>query len=204
MVGGKIMNDKINERNTGRLTPSGFKRMMSKGRGKKPVGDTAYKYAYEILLERIGVFEEDFQTKEMRWGEEHEEQAILAIENKIDRAVIPGKHIVAPPPYNYIGGTPDGIIDNEIVVEVKCPFTPTNHYKNYKTGAQLYEDYMYQVQGYMFITGLEKALFVSYDPRFKPDMRLVTISVNRDEDMINNLLERAELINNFIEKELKN
>ena len=204
MVGGKIMNDKINERNTGRLTPSGFKRMMSKGRGKEPIGKTAYEYAYEILLERIGVQREDISTRATRWGEEHEEQAILTLENKINKAVIPGLHMVSEKPYNFIGGTPDGIIDNEIVVEVKCPENPINHYRNYKTGAQLYEEYMYQIQGYMFITGMQKALFISFDPRFKLEMQLVTISVNRDEDMINNILDRAVLINDFIENELKN
>lgn len=76
-----------------------------------------------------------------------------------------------------VGCSPDGLIGEIQGVEVKCP-EPTAHVK-YLLGGKVPDDYLAQVHGSMFVTGLASWRFVSYRRGF-PNLVLI---VERDGEI---------------------
>ncbi|XP_061195061.1 uncharacterized protein LOC133203260 [Saccostrea echinata] len=71
----------------------------------------------------------------------------------------------------YLAASPDGIIDEDTVVEVKCPYVARNNFISSKTvpyvrqsGTRFYldekHDYYYQVQGQLLCAQKQKCIFV--------------------------------------------
>ena len=80
------------------------------------------------------------------------------------------------------GASPDGLVGEDGLVEIKCPNTSTHI-------ATLMADkapsgYMAQMQWQMACTGRAWVDFVSFDPRMPEDMQLFIKRVPRDEKLI--------------------
>ena len=187
------------EHKPGALSPSGFAAMMTNDRSGKNLGKTALEYATRITLERMGVVIPEAYSKALDWGIENEEKALAYYEHLYGMVTPTGRLI--HPELDYIAGTPDGLIGEDGIIEIKCPYNPMNHFANLTQNAQL-KDYGYQIQGYMWITGRKWCDFVSFDPRFPESKRLHVVRVDRDNDVIENLAERAALINSIVERNL--
>ena len=82
---------------------------------------------------------------------------------------------------NGCGASPDRLIGEDGLLEVKCP-APSTHVE-YLINQKLDEDYWPQIQGQIFVTGRDWADILSYHPKLPP----VIIRVERDVDFINNL-----------------
>jgi len=184
----------------GRLSPSGFAAMMTNGRSKETIGKTAIEYANRIALERLGIEIPEAWSRAMEWGREWEEQGLAAYES-LHGMVIPSGHIIHPN-YSYVGGTPDGLIGDDGVLEIKCPYNPVNHLTNL-TGDVFLEDYIYQVQGYLWITGRAWCDLVSFDPRYPLGLQLHVVRVDRDDSIISALAQRAELIEGIVQETIQ-
>lgn len=63
-----------------------------------------------------------------------------------------------------VGCSPDGVIDNEIGVELKCP--QSQAHVQYLLKNKLPPDYIAQVQCGLYVTGFKEWLFVSYHTKF--------------------------------------
>ena len=175
----------------GKITPSGFADMMSRGRGKdEQFGKTALAYAQRVALERLGVEVPEIFSAALSHGIENELEAITAYEQQTGTFVEPCE-VIQHPTVDYIAGTPDGLVGTDGIIEVKCPYNPINHLANLKSGEQI-KQYKWQIQGYLWITGRKWCDFVSYDPRFPAEHKLYIQRVERDEMMILELAERAE------------
>jgi predicted phage-related endonuclease len=69
--------------------------------------------------------------------------------------------------YHYwIGISPDGLLPEEGMIEIKCPLMRT-HFE-YIEANKLPAEYRYQVQGQLFVTGFAYCDFMSYVPGMKP------------------------------------
>lgn len=88
--------------------------------------------------------------------------------------------------YPELAASPDGFIENDTLVEIKCPYTIRNEeikglafLENVNGEWQLKKEhpYFYQVQGSMLITGRKRCVFVVYT--FK---ELKCINVTFDEN----------------------
>lgn len=190
------------ERNTGRLTPSGFKKMMTSGRGKdKELGDTAIKYAISIAKERIGVAKDEIWTKETQWGLDNEADALIAYEAHTGIMVQTCGHVVHPK-FDFVGGTPDGFVGTDGIIEIKCPFNSDNHFGNLMFGLQI-PDYDDQMQGYLWITGRQWCDFISYDPRYPKDLQLHVVRIERNQVRINEIEARALVAEKLIQEWLQ-
>ena len=184
------------EHQRGKLSPSGFARMMTNGRAKDTLGKTATEYANQIVLERLGVEIPEPWSKAIEWGNEWEEHAVAAYEAKTGQMVIPTGRIEHPE-VPYVAGTPDGLIGDAGILEIKCPYNPMNHLGNLRESQQL-SDYMYQIQGYMWITNRHYCDLVSFDPRFNGDLKLHIMTVQRDAEIIKAIAARAALIESLV------
>ena len=183
----------------GKITPSRFADVMTQGRGKNEKwGKTAITYAYQVALERLGVELPEVFAYALNWGIENEMGAVEAYEKKTGRFIIPCDTIQHPDLY-FVAGTPDGLIGEDGIVEIKCPYNPVNHLANFKTGEQI-EQYKYQIQGYLWITGRKWCDFVSFDPRFPAELQLSVHRVERDEVLIAELSQRVIEFNELVKE----
>jgi hypothetical protein len=170
------------------LSPSGFDAMMTNGRGKSEMGKTALAYAETIAMRNFGVEMPDFVSFEMQWGIEHEPNARFEYSRRNFCEVVKPDWIQHPT-VDYVGGTPDGLVGTDGLVEIKCP-NSANHLRNILRGEQV-SDYEYQIQGYLWITGRKWCDFISYDPRFPDPKDLHVVRVERDEVKIQALAMRC-------------
>lgn len=171
------------EARLGKATASRFNDVRSfSAKGLELAGRKNYRA--QIVLERLtGQPQESYQSMAMQWGVETEPMARLAYELKSGNKV---KEVgfVEHPVLNA-GASPDGLIADLWVLEIKCPNSAT-HMATLKE-AKLPSDYMAQVQGQMWITGREQCEFVSYDPRMPEAAQLFICTVLRDDDYIKQL-----------------
>ena len=99
--------------------------------GAKPVKGKKYNVlTLTILSERItGVQEETPTSKAMQWGIDQEENAIAAYENETGNFV-KGTGLIDHPVIKLSGASPDGLVNLDGQIEVKCPSTAT-HFDNW-------------------------------------------------------------------------
>ena len=79
--------------------------------------------------------------------------------------------------HNWIGDSPDGLLPEDGILEIKCPLART-HFE-YIEANKLPTEYRHQVQGHLFVTRLSFCDFVSFFPgmklfinRVEPDLEL--------------------------------
>ena len=83
------------------------------------------------------------------------------------------------------GCSPDGLIGDDGLVEVKCPLGHT-HAETVITGT-IPSDYVLQMQWQMACTGRRWCDYVSFDPTWDEDMQLFIKRVERDDKLIEKL-----------------
>ena len=174
----------------GKITPSRFADVMTAGRAKtEKFGQTAKTYAYEVALERMGVEKPQAYGVALEWGINYEFEAIELFQERTGLEV--GLNdVIHHPTLEFVSGTPDGLVGDDAIIEVKCPYNPVNHLANLREGAQI-KDHYWQIQGYLWLTGRAVCWFVSYDPRFPEATRLAVHKVERNQEDIDRLAERV-------------
>lgn len=178
------------EKRLGRLTSSRFGDMMQKGRAKdQRFGTACTKYINEKIAEILTGQGSSFSSQATDWGTDLEPEAIAFYQDRTKNIVdYDSKRFVEFG--EYAGGSPDGLIDDDGAIEVKCPFNSINHIETIRTN-KVPKQYVHQVQGHMMVTDRKWCDFVSYDPRIKDDkLKMHIIRVERDEELIDEMKER--------------
>lgn len=155
--------------------------VMAKGRGGAPSATRAA-YLGQLIAERLtGVPYEGYTNAAMQHGTETEPQARAAYTMETGRAVEEVAIMVHP----TIAGShasPDGLVGDDGLVEIKCPATHT-HIDTLLTGA-IPDKYVKQMQWQIACTGRDWCDFVSFDPRMSDEMQLFIQRVRRDAEAI--------------------
>jgi len=172
----------------GRITASKMKDVLSKGRGTAP-SKTAESYMMELLAERLtGEPKPFFENDAMRWGTETEPQARAMYELKSGNTV---KEVAFIAEGDHLGVSPDGLIGDDGMLEIKCPTTITQIRRaltdNYSN------DYYEQIQMQLWIAQRQWCDFLSFDPRLDVDAGYLLQRVERDEEFIKNMEEKTGL-----------
>ncbi len=162
----------------GKVTASKVKDVMAKGRGGAPSA-TRQNYMMQLLCERLtGKREEGFTSAAMQRGTDLEPFARSAYE--VDKAVMTVETgLILHPRIDGFGASPDGLVGDRGMLEIKCPNTATHI--DTLLGAELAQKYFLQMQWQMACTGRQWCDFVSYDPRLPETMRLFVDRVRRDD-----------------------
>jgi hypothetical protein len=84
------------------------------------------------------------------------------------------------------GCSPDGIINREYGLEIKCPYNPVNHieYHLLKTQDDLkreFPNHYWQIQMAMAVTELKRWDFISYHSAFDDRLRMAHLVVERND-----------------------
>lgn len=139
-------------------------------------------YMAELVAERLtGTRAEGFTNAAMQWGTDQEPEARVAYEFYRDATVFE-VGFVPHPSIADTGASPDGLVGDDGLVEIKAPNTAT-HIETL-LGGTVPEKYVLQMQWQLNCTGRQWCDFASYDPRLPESMRLFVQRVHRDETQI--------------------
>lgn len=167
----------------GHATASRFADVMAKV--KLGEAKTRQDYRWELVTERLsGIPLEQYQSKAMRRGNELEPEARAAYEAETG-VLVRKVGFLNHPEVQWCGASPDGLIDDDGGLEIKCPDNPVIHVQTIHGGMP--DEHRPQVQGGMWVTGRKWWDFVSYDPRMPEDLQLYVQRVKRDDAYIEKL-----------------
>ena len=177
----------------GWVTASRFKDVMAKGAGK-----TRKSYMYQLAAEALTDLRvEGFTSEAMLWGTETEPQARAMYEfdsgNTVDEIAF-----IRYRDGLKIGCSPDGLIGDDGLIEIKCPKT-TTQIETIVSG-KMPNSHKPQVQGQLWISGREWCDFVSFDPRINGSASYFCITVERDEEYIKELAAGVEAFESELKK----
>ena len=179
------------EMRKGKITSSEIYKIM----GEKGLSETAKSYLLEKVVEFYDGFSEPAVGRALEWGTELEPVAIQHYEElrniKVDKASF------VPYDSSY-GGSPDGIVPPDGIVEVKCPYKSANHFKhgmikNAASFKKITPNYYYQCVSNMICTGTKWCDFISFDPRVKEGFKMFIFRLELDEKEVKNVKERIKV-----------
>ena len=181
----------------GRATASRFSDVMASIRS----GEAASRknYRAELVVERLtGQPVESYKSPAMEWGNEYEPVARLKYElttgNNVDECgLFLHNSIMA-------GASPDGLVNDDGLLEIKCPNTAT-HIETLRK-QEVPRQYYWQVMGQLWITGRKWCDFVSYDPRLSQNAQYFCTRVLRDEDAISDLEDNIVMFLRSVDEEV--
>ena len=147
-------------------------------------------YMTELVLERLtGTVADTYTSSAMQWGIDHEADARVAYQFELNTRVAT-VGFVDHPTIEHSGASPDGLVGETGLVEIKCPNSAT-HLDTIKSG-EIPSRYVTQMLWQMACTGRAWCDFVSYDPRFPDEMQIFIKRLDRDDKAISAL--EAEVI----------
>ena len=176
----------------GKVTASRMSAVLSKGRGDAP-SKTAETYMMELIVEKLtGEPTPFFETADMKWGTETEEDARLMYQIRNNVAI---REVAYISEGENLLVSPDGLVGDNGLIEIKCPKSATQLKRaltdNYS------KDYTAQIQMQLWISKREWCDFLSYDPRLPKKTGYLEQRVQRDEKYIKNMSEKT---NEFIDR----
>jgi len=180
----------------GRITGTSFKTMAN--------GTEAGR---ERLCKRIAderrhgyVAKEGFISKAMQWGIELEAEAREMFEIAMGLQV---EEVGFCEIDDLLGFSPDGIIEGQAGLEIKCP-EPQTHFKYLKEGRKAWRGaYWWQVQGGLWGSGFQRWHFESYCPDFPAQEITYIDNVDPDPEAFEKLEAGAEFCRKRIAEILK-
>ncbi|MFC0246438.1 lambda exonuclease family protein [Falsochrobactrum ovis] len=167
----------------GRVTASRVADVVAKT--KSGYSASRANYMAQLIAERLtGTVAESFTNAAMQWGNDQEADARIAYEFyanvDVDQVAF-----VPHPSIAMTGASPDGLVGDSGLVEIKCPNTAT-HIETLR-GGTVPGKYVTQMFWQMACTGRQWCDFVSYDPRMPEQMRLFIKRIERDDARIREL-----------------
>lgn len=124
----------------------------------------------------------------LAWGNEHEHKARAIYYAEYSHVAECG--FTTHPIHTRFGCSPDGLVGDHGLIEIKCPFNPYNHLATF-VDQKIKPEYYKQMQWQMFVTMRKWCDFISYDPRLPPKSQMVVIRVDRSESEIEKLVEKG-------------
>lgn len=153
-------------------------------------------YAAQLITERLtGKDPEPYTNEYIQWGIEQEVPAREAYTKKTG-SFVTEVGFIDHPTIALAGASPDGLVDDDGLIEIKCPTTATHIER--VLGAEIPEAYRLQMLWQMACTGRQWCDFVSYDPRLPEDMQLFIQRFERNDKEIKHVENEVEIFLNEI------
>lgn len=169
------------EQRRGCITGSRFKDCRDKLKNGQPSGKCML-YALDVARERCGgKAAEKFQNAAMRFGTEQEPEARAAYEARTGNVVFEAGFFRTQD--GYFGGSVDGLIDDDGVLEIKTMVSSDTLFKAMVDGD--ISEYIDQINGYLWLLGRKWVDLVLWAPDLADiGMQMTVIRVERDEAAI--------------------
>lgn len=168
----------------GKVTASKIADVMSKGKGSTESAGVR-NYRAQLVVERLtGTREETYINGAMQRGTDLEPMARECYEfltgNTVEQVAF-----IDHPTIPMSGCSPDGLVGNDGMVEIKCPNTATHI--EYLLQGEPPPAYIKQMTWQLACTGRKWVDFVSYDPRLPEEMQLFVVRFRRDDGDIEDM-----------------
>ena len=181
----------------GKLTASRFADVMNVLKDGTP-GANRRALVTLLAVERLtGATVETFQNDAMRRGTELEPAARAAYEAHTGE-LVETVGFIPHPALSYVGVSPDGLLGESGMAELKCPANMAKHLDALRYGDHA-KEYRWQLQGQLWVAEREWVDATSFDPRFPEHLRLAIVRVTRDELAIKQLADECAKANAEIE-----
>jgi hypothetical protein len=176
----------------GKATASCYAKFMANY--GKAFGDPAIRYALQIALERVtgNKAEFSFKSDDMERGHEQEPIARLLYEEHTFADVTNGGFF----DWGDWGDSPDGLIHDDGVLEIKCVIAPTHHATLRRRGPD--PAYKWQIVGHLDATGRDWVDFASYCSDY-PEHQQIAVFRTYRSDVREELAQLAERRAQFLE-----
>jgi len=156
----------------GVVSTSNFDKVLNKGSGRGL-------YMRKLAAERLtGITQVEYSNVNMENGLEIEPQAREYYEGLKDCLV---EQVGFVKRDDWVGTSPDGLVGNDGLIEIKCPI-PSTHIDNILK-AKMPVCYRPQVQGQLWVTERKWCDWISYSPTIK-DRPFSSVRVFREEEYI--------------------
>lgn len=176
-------------------------RASKNGKAGDLAGD-AIRYAWTIIMERISgkPVDDTFVTWQMKRGTALEPYARMAYETQTGAFVTESG--IAFTDDSKFGYSTDGLVDDEGLIEIKCPAAPEKIGAAWSNPDEAEAEYIDQMQGGMWITGRKWCDLVVYCPWLEPIGKDVFVKrIHRDDNYIEkleaDLLEFKKLVDQY-------
>ena len=170
----------------GKFTGSRFADLMARTRSGPSTSRA--NLIVTLAVERLtGSCMETYQNAAMLRGIELEAEARAAYEAR-ELVAVEEVAFIPHPTLPFVGVSPDGLVGESGMVEIKCPSASAKHYAALTSVAHA-DEYTWQLQGQLWVSLREWVDTVSYDPRFPDGLQMAVTRVYRDEDAIMALID---------------
>ena len=147
-------------------------------------------YMAELICERLtGERQGGFSSAAMQWGTDTEPQARMAYEIMTGATVVETGFVLHPEIAGF-GASPDGLIGDDGLIEIKCPNTAT-HIETLLAD-KVPTKYIIQMHVQMLCTGRAWCDFVSFDPRLPVELQMFTKRVERDDKLAKQIVTEVQ------------
>lgn len=158
-------------------------------------------YRDELVIERLtGVpYSGGFKSAAMDRGNETEDKAakFYSYQNNIDLTKV---GLVLHPTLDYAACSPDRLVGDDGIVQIKCPHTKTH--LDTLLGASIAGGYLKQIHWELTCTGRQWCDFLSFDDRVPEPMRGAIIRIHRDPILIAELEREVKAFNAEVDNRL--
>jgi hypothetical protein len=195
----------------GKFTASEIHKLMKSGRSSY-FGQGALTYIKSKVAEIItGERTPDASSNAIEYGRSMEPEAFEVFKGL--RPDLDPQHFgIAVPQFfpfgDFAGGSPDGVTNDNGIIEIKCPYNSTNHIEHLllnssKDLLEVCPEYYYQIQSNLLFSDSSHCYFISYDPRVIDfDFRIKVLKVEKEPDCLIEIAERikkgAELMTDIL------
>lgn len=172
----------------GQVTASRIKDVVAKT--KSGYSASRKNYLAQLLCERMTrERQESYTNAAMQHGIDSEPYARSAYEMHCD-GMVEEVGYIPHPTIAGSGASPDGLVGDDGLLEIKCPNTATHI--EYLLAGEVPAEYKPQMSWQMACTGRKWCDFVSYDPRMPTKHQFFCVRYHRDDAYINEL--EAEVV----------
>lgn len=173
----------------GRVTASSVAKVLAKIKTGEAADRKNYKA--QLVVERLTgkPAPSGYTNAAMQRGTDLEPEARMEVEARMEILVVESGFWIADD--LMIGASPDGLIDDDGILEIKVPSLATH--MDYVRNGGLPAEYRPQVQFQLEVTGRKWCQFVSYAPEFPEHLQLHSVRVERDDDFIKTMMDEVKL-----------
>ena len=159
---------------------------------------TRANYMAEKLIERLtGEPQDTYTNAAMQWGTDNEPFARDAYRFYSGEEVVETGFILHPTIKNA-GASPDGLVGDKGMLEIKCPNTAT-HIEFLRT-LDIPLKYQLQMSFQMMTCNREWCDFVSFDPRLPEEMRFAVQTYGLDKNIVEFLTTEINKFNDELDE----
>lgn len=176
---GRITASRMNDVMAFDPDPGFYKSGPRKGQPREADSKARTDYILQLAAERLtGVPRKQVKAAALTWGREQEQFAVNAYEMKRG-VIVTEAGFTLHPRFDFIGASPDFLVDDDGGGEIKCPESSEVHLETLLNG--LPPEHIEQIQGGLWVTDRRWWDFVSFHPHFPEARRTYIQRVSRDD-----------------------